>query len=108
MKKLRKSVVIIGMISIYALCLSSCGKNNTNLKETQLEEIQLETQLLGEVEQTEDSEQIDLHEYDFTICFGGDISLDERAVTTKRLDSSENGIYDCISPELISTMHVFI
>lgn len=46
----------------------------------------------------------DLHEYDFTLCFGGDISLDESAVTTAQLDSSENGIYDCISPELIEIM----
>ena len=46
----------------------------------------------------------DLHTYDFTLCFGGDISLDESAVTTQKLDSSKNGIYDCISPELIDIM----
>lgn len=46
----------------------------------------------------------DTHAYDFTFCFGGDISLDESAVTTKKLDSSKNGIYDCISPELIDIM----
>lgn len=42
--------------------------------------------------------------YDFTICFAGDISLDENAGTTKRLDASPNGIYDCIDPILISRM----
>lgn len=46
----------------------------------------------------------DTHAYDFTFCFGGDISLDESAVTTKKLDASQNGIYDCISPELIEIM----
>lgn len=42
--------------------------------------------------------------YDFTLCFAGDISLDEDAVTTAQLNASENGIYDCISPELIEIM----
>ncbi len=44
-------------------------------------------------------------EYDFTICFAGDISLAEDAVTTQRLDDSENGIYDCISTELMEYMN---
>lgn len=42
--------------------------------------------------------------YDFTLCFAGDISLDESAVTTNKLNASENGIYGCISPELIEIM----
>lgn len=51
-----------------------------------------------------ESEEVDLHEYDFTICYAGDISLADDACTTQRLLSSENGIYDCISPELIAIM----
>ena len=51
-----------------------------------------------------ETEIVDLHEYDFTFCFGGDISLDEDAVTTAQLDKSKNGIYDCISPELMTIM----
>lgn len=43
-------------------------------------------------------------EYDFTVCFAGDISLAEGAVTTERMDSSGQGIYDCISPELMEHM----
>ena len=43
-------------------------------------------------------------EYDFTLCFGGDISLDEKAVTTAQLDASEGDISKCISPELIAIM----
>lgn len=46
----------------------------------------------------------DSNAYDFTLCFAGDISLDESAVTTAQLNASENGIYDCISPELIEIM----
>ena len=52
---------------------------------------------------TEDTE-IDDGSYDFTLCFAGDVSLAEDAVTTAQLDASENGIYDCISPELIEAM----
>lgn len=63
----------------------------------------------GTTEETEseiptESESIDLHEYDFTFCFGGDISLAEDAVTTAQLDKSKNGIYDGISPELMTIM----
>ena len=43
-------------------------------------------------------------EYDFILCFGGDISLDEKAVTTAQLDASEGDISKCISPELIEIM----
>lgn len=43
-------------------------------------------------------------EYDFTLCFGGDISLDEKAVTTAQLDAAEGDISKCISPELIVIM----
>ena len=40
-------------------------------------------------------------EYDFTLCFGGDVSLDENAVTTAKLDAADGDISKCISPELI-------
>ncbi len=43
-------------------------------------------------------------DYDFTICFAGDINLDENWGTTRFLDTQENGIYDCISEELAETM----
>ena len=42
--------------------------------------------------------------YDFTVAFAGDINLDENWATTQRLNASPNGIYDCISPELIEEM----
>ena len=78
--------------------LTACGQEvNTD---TESKEKGENTQSVLETE----SEIIDLHEYDFTLCFAGDISLDENAVTTAQLDASENGIYDCISPELIQIM----
>ncbi len=42
--------------------------------------------------------------YDFTICFAGDINLDEAWCTTQYLNQQENGISDCISEDLITHM----
>lgn len=39
-----------------------------------------------------------------TLAFVGDMNLDENWATTKFLDQQPNGIYDCISPELITKM----
>lgn len=49
-------------------------------------------------------EETDTHSYDFTVCFAGDINLDENWGTTKFLDSQPNGIGDCISPKLLEYM----
>ena len=42
--------------------------------------------------------------FDFTICFAGDINLDENWGTTQYMSAQTNGIYDCISPELVQAM----
>lgn len=54
---------------------------------------------------TEEPTTIDLGEFDFTMCFAGDILLAENEITTKNLDSSANGLKDCISPELLEIMN---
>lgn len=88
--KMKKRLLILLTV---ILGLTGCGKENT----TKTEEVIIEN--------TEyETETVDLHAYDFTLCFAGDISLDESAVTTAQLDASENGISDCISPELIQIM----
>lgn len=46
----------------------------------------------------------DKHPYDFTICFAGDINLDDEGYMTEFLDQQENGIRDCISEELLTHM----
>ncbi|MBQ7933573.1 MAG: CapA family protein [Lachnospiraceae bacterium] len=43
-------------------------------------------------------------EYDFTICFAGDINLDDDWSTVIHMNQQENGILDCIGPELVQTM----
>lgn len=42
--------------------------------------------------------------YDFTICFAGDINLDESWCTTLYMDEQPGGIQDCISKELLEHM----
>lgn len=95
----RRNLHICLGIMYILFSLTACGQTPTEELEKN-ENIVSDTEIVTEQE----SEIIDLHEYDFILCFAGDISLDENAVTTAQLDSSENGIYDCISPELIQIM----
>ena len=44
-------------------------------------------------------------DYDFKVCFAGDINLAEGWSTTVFLNQQENGIYDCISEELTDIMN---
>ena len=46
----------------------------------------------------------DSNPYDFTLTFAGDINFDENWYTMRHYNRVENGIYDCISPELIQIM----
>lgn len=46
----------------------------------------------------------DVNPYSFVLTFAGDINFDENWSTMKYYNSVENGIYDCISPELIQMM----
>ena len=102
MKKLKiKRLRVCWYILIVACILMACEQNvETEIQTEETEPSEMQSEIVAETE----SEIIDLHAYDFTLCFAGDISLDENAVTTAQLDCSENGIYDCISPELIQIM----
>jgi len=68
------------------------------------EELLLEEDLAEEIQPTEVLE-LPANPYDFTICFAGDINLDENWCTTQYLNGCENGIRDCISAELIDHMN---
>lgn len=120
-KTMRYRCFIAIMLMTCMLSLTACqGKTGesggSEISSSEQEESQIteDSQIAdnSQTETTEDteseipseSETIDLHEYDFTLCFGGDISLAEDAVTTAQLDKSKNGIYDCISPELMTIM----
>lgn len=53
--------------------------------------------------ETTTEESIDTS-FDFTVCFAGDVNLDENWGTTRYLSAQPNGIYDCISEELVNFM----
>ena len=54
---------------------------------------------------TEEPTTVDLQEFDFTMCFAGDILLAEGEITTNNLDASENGLQGCISKEYLDIMN---
>lgn len=118
---------------ILALTLTGCGSqqpHNDSAQNVELEQVNteyqshaaeqaetelqsLEVELVETASQNPESEKSELSievthaedtSYDFTICFAGDINLDENWGTTQYMDAQPNGIYDCISKELIDTM----
>lgn len=46
----------------------------------------------------------DFHPYEFTLSFAGDMNFDENWSTMQFYNTQEDGIYDCISNELIQEM----
>ena len=76
----------------------SCSKDDNLQGKTLEQEVSLPQA------QTVETVTEDNGEYDFTLCFAGDINFDENWATTQYLNTCPNGIADCISPELISTM----
>ena len=52
----------------------------------------------------DDSRSEPTESFDFTLCFAGDINLDENWDTTLFLEEQPEGIYDCISAELVEAM----
>ena len=107
--------IVVGMILCLMIGLCACGSSDSsqvaeNEKETQIitselseTEIQEKIEVIEETEATEDIEKV-TGEYDFTLCFAGDVSLSEGAVTTAQLDASEGDISKCISLELLEMM----
>lgn len=112
----KKYWVTLGLVM---MLLTGCGEETDNEAVSQSVEIEVGTTCEegipeGAVESVEDevipeeegaeSEVTETDVYDFTICFAGDINLDEGWSTTEFMDGQENGIRDCLSPELIAHM----
>lgn len=105
-----KSIIISG--SIATLCFAGCGNINAVEKDVTAETVLAEIQdtAIKETVNAEENPEIQpesaepANPYDFTICFAGDINLDENWCTTKYLSQCENGIADCISAELVEHM----
>lgn len=103
-----KHRIIAAGLSI--VLLAGCGTSNDNNVNTGAQQktvIETETENTGKstelVIETETESEV-TGEYDFTLCFAGDISLDEKAVTTAKLDAAEGDISKCISLELLAIM----
>lgn len=102
----RKSWMAAGLV-----CLMLTGCKNRSAELPDMESV-VDTEVeVGDYEATSEIIEVETEAepeitgaYDFTLCFGGDISLDEKAVTTAQLDASEGDISKCISPELIEIM----
>ena len=107
--RIRKISVTVCSILLCIIFLVACQskeevqQETANVDVTIQESEQEKTQPLEMVE-PEQEEIIDTHPYDFTICFAGDINLDENWFMTEFMEQQENGIRDCISEELLTHM----
>lgn len=99
--KFKHILVLIFILIIFTL--GGCGKNINEAAEPHEEKIESagETNI---IDINNDDAEEDLNSYDFTLTFAGDINFDENWYTMKYYNSVENGIHDCISPELIQIM----
>ncbi len=92
---MKRTLRILLLLFVFAsLLLCACSNNGTVEPSDSALTTEVRTEPLTESD----------GKYDFTLCFAGDINLDENWYTTKHLDTCENGIYDCISPELVEIM----
>lgn len=88
--------VIAGLILSMSVLLTGCGKASA-VSGTG-------TATKGEEAVTEEATTKNVHPYDITLTFTGDINLAEGEPTTKELDKNNGDITKCISPELIQYM----
>lgn len=92
-KKNIKNKVIVSL-AVMAMLLSGCQKKADVAVGASGDNVQT----------TEQETTVDVHPYDITLTFTGDINLAEGEVTTKELDNNNGDITKCISPELIKYM----
>ncbi len=101
------SAQTVELEQVYAESQNPTGLQiNTELQSLAAEQTDTDSQnpSLGQAEPSAEESHAEDTSYDFTICFAGDINLDENWGTTQYMDAQPNGIYDCISKEMIDTM----
>lgn len=93
---------------VLAVLLTGCGgaqkETAVPVQSEQTEAVRTKTDDTGQTEAEEPAEVPDLHDYEFTCAFAGDINLAENWSTMEFYSQQENGIYDCIDPQLIQEM----
>ena len=104
-----KHIWLLGAGILLALTLTGCG-NKADVVSQNMRQAEVTATAQSEAQQTPEPtpqptpQPTPANPYDFTICFAGDINLDESWCTTQYLNQCENGIHDCISEELIEAM----
>ncbi len=123
----RKNKYILIVIGVMVLQLTGCGadaerlsygvedaagsEESVPLENSQIieeaEVVSSTSEGVAEVSEGATSEELPeapANPYDFTVCFAGDINLDENWCTTQYMSWQENGIRDCIDETLITYM----
>ena len=115
-----KHLFLILTISILLFSLMACRSSDKDLDITsdnmQWEVVDSEENneedsqdIILYYEEHEDEEEVeteeDLNSYDFTLTFAGDINFDDNSSIMEYYNSVPNGIFDCISPELLKIMN---
>jgi len=101
---LKHLCLIMCMLIVFALC--GCENRNEHAHDIPTPEINpdlISEPSEGTIENNNDDSN-NLNSYDFVLAFAGDINFDEDWSTMMYYDTAANGIYDCISPELIQMM----
>ncbi len=113
---MKKISVFLCAVGLSTVVLTSCGQREeipiTEAEDTLITET--EETVVADV-MTEQDEEIPenildepeepANPYDFTLCFAGDVNLDENRELIKVMDRQENGLKDCISEELLMHMN---
>ncbi|MBD5548808.1 MAG: CapA family protein [Lachnospiraceae bacterium] len=111
---MRKSTILL--LGAFFLALVGCDSQG---KGTDL--VEKQSQIISDVDEAQEvaiaedfspespapeiiTEEPDNTSFDFTVCFAGDINLDENWCTTQYMSAQPNGIYDCISEKLVDFM----
>lgn len=110
-KSLRYTYLLLSLLIV--LVLWGCGyQDKPEIPDTVTPETSPDWEPVPSEEPTENkndthddlAEGEDLNPYSFVLTFAGDINFDENWSTMQYYNTVENGIYDCISPELIQIM----
>ena len=111
--KLQYLLLVICLITIFVM--GGCQNQEEVIPEEKESRITEPSSEINEVDETDEVDEPDvvdetdeeenLNPYDFVLAFAGDINFDENWATMEHYNKVENGIYDCISPELIDMMN---
>ena len=110
MRKVKITLALMLVVTMVMGCKGSQGTNASNTTvNTSSGKNDSSTEKFSEVVTSEPTTEepviVDLQEFDFTMCFAGDILLAEGEITTKNLDASANGLEGCISKEFLDIMN---